>query len=149
MTKIILLLSFIALSYNSYACKCNTYASIETFMEERYSASDFVVSAKVEFVKDSLTKGNYIMSADPTYWRQGGYNAVLKVGKVYKGDIDTDTIEIIPNWSNCSQYFKTGHTYIVFVYVNKKGEFTTNVCSGSFSTIQVDKCKAFQKIRKE
>jgi hypothetical protein len=107
---------------DSYACRCDLYSSLDTFMKERFEASDFVISAKVEFVRDSLTKGEYVMSSDPTYWRQGGYNPVLKVTNVYKGKLKTDTMEITPRWSNCSEYFKTGDTYIIFGYVNSKGE---------------------------
>lgn len=149
MKRLPLLLFLIIVATNSYACRCDMYASLETFMKERFVASDFVISAKAEFVKDSLTKGDYVMSSDPTYWRQGGYNAVLKVNKVYKGEIKTDIIEITPRWSNCSQYFKTGDTYIIFGYVNNKGEFATDVCSGNFSTTNKGRMKIFRKIRKE
>ena len=150
MKKLFLLISISLVSFtDAFACKCAIYSSLETFIGERYKASDFVISAKIEFVKDSLTKGNYIMSSDSNYWRQGGYNAVLKISKVYKGELKADTIEITPNWSNCSQYFKTGDTYIIFGYINKKGEFTTSVCSGNFSTVKKDWWKVFQKINKE
>lgn len=150
MKKVFLLLSLsITFVTNSFACKCDIYASLETFLEERYKASDFVISAKAEFVKDSLTKGNYNMLSDPAYWRQGGYNAVLKVNKVYKGEIKTETVEITPNWSDCSQYFKTGDTYIIFGFVNKKGELNTNTCSGNFSIAKENRLKQFSKIKKE
>ncbi|SIR50756.1 Tissue inhibitor of metalloproteinase [Pontibacter lucknowensis] len=118
-------------------------------MKERFQASDFVISAKVESVRDSLTKGDYVMSSDPMYWREGGYNPILKVTNVYKGELKTDIIEITPRWSNCSQYFKTGDTYIIFGYVNNKGEFATDVCSGNFSITNKERLKIFRKIRKK
>lgn len=149
MKRLILLLFLTVGVTNSYACRCDMYVSLETFMEERFAAADFVIAVKVEFVRDSVTKGDYVMSSDPTYWREGGYNPVLKVGKVYKGELKTSSIEITPRWSNCSQYFKIGDTYIIFGYLDKEGQYTTNVCSGNFSTEKIDKMKTFKKISRK
>ncbi|MBA9079411.1 hypothetical protein [Rufibacter quisquiliarum] len=150
MKKLILLTFLIVvIATDSITCKCGIYTtSLQAATQERYNSSDFVISAKVELVRDSLTKGNYFMEPGP-YWRKGGYNVVINVKKAYKGEIKTDKIEITPSWSNCSQYFKIGDTYIIFGYINKKGEYTTDICSMNFSTDQKDRLRAFKKIKKK
>ncbi len=137
------------LAIDAYACRCEIYSSIETHLKERYEASDFVILAKIESVKDSLTKGDNIMAGEKDYWRHGGYNPVLKISKVYKGKIKADTIEITPNWSNCSQYFKKGDTYVIFGYINQKGEYTTSMCSANFPSAREEWWKQFQKMKKK
>ena len=150
MKKALLTLSLIIISFTTtFACRCTGYNSIKSAYKEKYKACDFVISATVQYVKDSVANGNFLfLKSDPAYWRHGGYHAVFKVNKIYKGDIKTDTIEITPNWSNCSQYFSTNSTYIIFGYKDSQGLFTTSICSPNFLKNDRLKWKTFRRIRK-
>ncbi|MCC9168992.1 hypothetical protein [Pontibacter harenae] len=140
----VLLLILIAFATESFACDCGLM-----IMEESYRKADFVISGKVEYVKDKLNRNSRYMKIDSTYWERGGYHAVLKVDKVYKGHMLSDTIEIIPDWSNCDKYFKIGQTYVVFGYVDKESNYTTSNCSGTFSKEDMESKRVFEKLKKE
>ncbi len=115
MTKSLYLYSAILLSLvttHAYACRCT-----QPSMQEAYDASALVVQANVsDFAGMPSGEGNV---------------AILKIKQAWKGQA-LDKISVI-SLTNCHFSWEVDKEYIVFLYEEPNGMYSTDRCMGNVS----------------
>ncbi|RSD28794.1 hypothetical protein [Mesobacillus subterraneus] len=91
----------------SHACKCEWPPSVE----EELKRSDAVFSGEITRIKN-----------------ENDYRKILfEIEETWKGDSKTQII-LYDEVSSCSLDFSEGESYLVYAYIDYKGELTTNIC---------------------
>lgn len=122
--KLTILISFILLTSNIYACKCGNIPNVT----ESVNHSDIVFSGQViSKIRTSDYKSKITSVGDTTsvYHKMTYYPMHLikiRTTKIYKGQTSSDTITIItgPNSASCGFNFEVGRNYIVYGFNSNK-----------------------------
>lgn len=93
-------------SYSIQACDCSPVSAYEKNISLAYVNSDVVMLGTVKL--------------------EMGKAVVIDVLEVYKGDIKSDTV-IVKILSSCSEYFKTGETWLFYLDETSHG-LTSDQC---------------------
>ena len=122
--KIFLSLLFCFFYFASNACEC-----APSSLKQTYVLSDYVVRVKVVEITDSIQYDLYSNPVKPPY--KYGKRPILKVEKIYKGELANEIIKLSATDSMCDYYFEIGKEYVVFI-IEFKGELGTSVCMNNF-----------------
>ncbi len=104
--------------------------------------SDYVVRVKVVEITDSIQYDLYSNPLKPPY--KHGNRPILKVQKVYKGQLNNEIIKLAATNSMCDYYFEIGKEYVILIS-EFKGKLVTSVCMNNF---ELPNKEALQEVKK-
>ncbi|MEO2127341.1 MAG: hypothetical protein ABGW91_04215 [Christiangramia sp.] len=138
--RILLLIFLFLTSINSFACECSEFnkSNVEEFKDE----VDYIL---IGTVIDQLNpeKTEYLDYS----WKKerDAYDIIVKIKKVFKGNIQTDTLYITQFFTGaCSRKFSAGKDYIFtgkeikkFVNQNKKSKIDSIIKNDSIPSMKM------------
>jgi hypothetical protein len=134
--KIFLSLFFCFFYFASDACEC-----APSSLKQTYALSNYVIKVKVVEITDSIQYDLYSNPVKPPY--KYGNRPILKVQKIYKGQLANEIIKLAATDSLCDYYFEVGKEYVILIN-EFKGELVTSVCMNNF---ELPNKKALQEVK--
>jgi hypothetical protein len=99
------------------------------------------VRVKVVEITDSIQYDLYSNPVKPPYTY--GNLPILKVQKIYKGQLANEIIKLAATDSMCDYYFEIGKEYVILIN-EFKGELVTSVCMNNFELLNKE---ALQEVK--
>jgi hypothetical protein len=106
----LVLLGFAMIPGSVYACRCKTPAT-----RKAYQKADAVVRA-VALTIETQSDGNQL--------------AIIKVARAWKQNL-SEEIKVIAGGAECGHYFVKGQEYVLYLYKDTNGNYTTRNCVGN------------------
>lgn len=77
-----------------------------------------------------------------------GNRPILKIKKIYKGQLANETIKLAATDSMCDYYFEIGKEYVIMINEHK-GELGTSVCMNNFELPNKEFLKEVKKLSRQ
>ena len=124
MRYLLTLFMTIAIGWNSFACDC-----IMTPIENHIKETQFIITAQVIELLDTMENEHYFENFDPTR----SYRVKVRIMSSYKGGLlEGQIIELGSDFSNCSIYFNNNGKYLLFLDKYKiSNKYFQKICSYS------------------